>query len=92
MIADRIYDQLLKRGKSRAKMRRSVAKSVTWRIIGTLDTVLIAWIVTGQMILAVSIGSIEMITKMMLYFLHERVWENISWGQKNIYDHTKTTL
>ncbi len=92
MIADRIYDQISNQRQSRSKIKRSVAKSITWRIIGTLDTVLISWIVTGQMILAISIGSIELVTKMMLYFLHERVWEYIPWGQKIMYHHTKTSL
>lgn len=73
-------------------MRRSVAKSITWRIIGTLDTVLISWIVTGHLILAISIGSIELVTKIILYFLHERVWEYIPWGQNNINNHTKTIV
>lgn len=68
------------RDKSRSPLRRSVAKSITWRIIGTLDTMLISWVVTGKLILAISIGSIELGTKMVLYVLHERAWERINWG------------
>ena len=61
---------------------RSVVKSISWRILGTIDTVLIAWIITGTLQVALSIGSIEWITKMTLYFLHERAWNNIKWGRR----------
>lgn len=60
---------------------RSVVKSLSWRVIGTLDTILISWIITGELTLAFSIGSIELITKMILYFLHERLWNTIKWGK-----------
>lgn len=61
--------------------KRSIVKSISWRLIGTLDTILISWIVTGTLSLAFSIGFIELITKMMLYFFHERIWNNITWGK-----------
>ncbi len=60
---------------------RSIAKSISWRIIGTLDTILISWLVTGEITLALSIGSVELFTKMFLYFLHERLWNAMSWGK-----------
>ena len=63
------------------KPLRSFVKSISWRIIGTLDTVLISWLVTGALSVAFAIGSIEMITKMVLYFFHERVWNIIKWGK-----------
>lgn len=61
--------------------KRSIAKSVSWRIIGTLDTIIISWIVTGTLTLAFSIGFIELVTKMVLYFFHERIWNTIKWGR-----------
>ncbi len=61
---------------------RSVVKSISWRILGTLDTFLISWIVTGETSVALSIGSIELITKMVLYFFHERIWNTVKWGKK----------
>ncbi|KPM32420.1 Hypothetical protein I595_836 [Croceitalea dokdonensis DOKDO 023] len=61
--------------------KRSIAKSISWRVIGTLDTIIISWIVTGTLSLAFSIGFIELVTKMMLYFFHERIWNTISWGK-----------
>ena len=63
------------------KPLRSVVKSLSWRTVGTLDTILISWIVTGELTLAYSIGSIELATKMVLYFFHERVWNKIKWGK-----------
>ena len=61
--------------------KRSIAKSISWRIIGTLDTILISWIVTGTLSVAFSIGVVELFTKMLLYFFHERIWNKISWGK-----------
>jgi uncharacterized membrane protein len=60
---------------------RSIVKSLSWRTIGTLDTILISWLITGELALAFSIGSIELVTKMVLYFFHERVWNTIKWGR-----------
>lgn len=68
--------------KSEEVAARSVVKTISWRIIGTLDTILISWLVTGTLKVAISIGSIELITKIILYFLHERVWNNIKWDIK----------
>ena len=60
---------------------RSIAKSISWRIIGTLDTILISWIITGKVKVALSIGLVELFTKMLLYFFHERIWNQIGWGK-----------
>ena len=60
---------------------RSVVKTLSWRTIGTIDTVIISWLITGQVALALSIGSIELVSKMILYFFHERVWNTIKWGK-----------
>ena len=61
---------------------RSVVKSISWRIIGTLDTIVIAYFITGKVGMALTIGSIEFFTKMFLYFFHERAWNSIKWGKK----------
>ena len=58
--------------------KRHVLKSITWRIIGTLDTMIIAWIITGSWEWGLAIGGVEVFTKMILYFLHERVWYKFS--------------
>lgn len=63
------------------KAYRSVAKTVSWRTIGTLDTVIISYFITGDLKMAASIGSIELFTKMVLYYFHERAWNKISFGK-----------
>lgn len=59
---------------------RSTCKTATWRIIASLDTTLLAWFFTGNLGTAVSIGGLEVITKLILYFFHERVWSRIQYG------------
>ena len=54
--------------------KRHIAKTITWRLVGTIDTMLLGWIVTGDLKLGLAIGGLEVITKTVLYFLHERVW------------------
>lgn len=63
------------------KAYRSVAKTVSWRTIGTLDTIIISYFITGDLTMAASIGSIELFTKMVLYYFHERAWNKISFGK-----------
>lgn len=70
-----------KADKKSEKPKRSIVKSISWRFIGTLDTILISWIVTGTLSLAFSIGLVELVTKMVLYFFHERIWNTIEWGK-----------
>jgi len=70
-----------KKDKSSESPKRSIAKTISWRAIGTLDTILISWVVTGTLSLAFSIGIIELVTKMVLYFFHERIWNTINWGK-----------
>jgi len=70
-----------KKDKSSEKPVRSIVKAVSWRVLGTLDTIIISWFVTGQIAMALSIGSIEVVTKMILYFFHERLWNIIKWGK-----------
>lgn len=60
---------------------RSVVKAISWRILGTIDTMLIAYFISGQWKLALSIGLIEWFSKMILYIVHERIWNRISWGK-----------
>ncbi|HIF88447.1 MAG TPA: DUF2061 domain-containing protein [Candidatus Thioglobus sp.] len=63
------------------KTSRSVWKAVSWRIIATMDTVIISYLITGSLKMAASIGSIEVVTKVFLYYYHERAWNKISFGR-----------
>jgi len=64
--------------------KRHLAKAITWRITGTLDTILIGWLITGSIEVGALIGGIEVLTKTVLYYVHERVWyKHIKYGVKN---------
>ena len=58
--------------------KRHILKTISWRILGTMDTILLSWFITGSWKLGLSIGGVEVITKMVLYFLHERAWYKFS--------------
>lgn len=60
---------------------RSLAKSISWRVTGTLDTMLISFLITGKLKWALSIGAVELFTKMFLYYVHERIWNGIAFGR-----------
>lgn len=62
--------------------RRSIAKAVSWRTTGTLDTFILSYLVTGNLIFAGSIAGVETVTKIVLYYFHERIWSAISWGRE----------
>lgn len=57
--------------------KRHIAKSITWRVVGTLDTILLSWFITENAMTGLKIGTTELITKMVLYYLHERAWFNL---------------
>ena len=61
---------------------RSFAKAVSWRITGSIDTFVLSLIITQSFTLAGSIASFEVITKIILYYLHERAWGLVPWGRK----------
>jgi uncharacterized membrane protein len=65
--------------------KRHIAKTISWRIIGTLDTIILSGIITGSWTTGLAIGGVEVCTKMILYFLHERAWYKwVKYGVKNI--------
>lgn len=63
------------------KTSRSIVKTISWRITGTIDTMVISFFITGNLTMALSIGSVEVFTKMILYFGHERIWNKIKFGR-----------
>jgi uncharacterized membrane protein len=64
------------------KHYRSFVKAVSWRATGTVDTIVVSYIVTGKATLALSIGFVELFTKVGLYYVHERIWDRISLGRE----------
>ena len=63
--------------------QRSLAKAVSWRVTGTADTFIISWLITGSLTLASGIAVTEVITKIVLYYLHERAWDRVRWGRRD---------
>ena len=59
---------------------RSISKGASWRIIATLTTVILVFIFTGSVAISLELGAIEVLAKIIFYYLHERVWNKIDWG------------
>ena len=60
---------------------RSIAKAASWRATGTIDTFILSFFFTGSVKLAGSIATTEVVTKLGLFYLHERIWDRVSWGR-----------
>ncbi|MFN8206621.1 MAG: DUF2061 domain-containing protein [Bacteroidales bacterium] len=71
---------------------KSIFKAISWRIVGTLDTILISYLLTGKIQVALSIGSVEVFSKMFLYYLHERVWNAVRWGRMRVFIRNRTSF
>jgi len=69
------------------KAYRSVVKTISWRVLGTIDTIVISYLITGSLAMAASIGSIEVVTKMILYYFHERAWNKLKFGRSEAPDY-----
>jgi adenylylsulfate kinase len=63
---------------------RSVIKAFSWRFLATLTTFTLVWVFTGKIDTALAVGGLEVILKMLIYFLHERGWDKIRWGKTEI--------
>lgn len=61
--------------------KRAVIKAVTYRGLGTLVTMSVIFVFTGELMLSIGAGVVEVVAKMTFYYLHERLWERISWGK-----------
>ena len=66
---------------------RHIAKTISWRIVGTIDTMILAWVISGDAMIGVKVGLLEVITKMVLYYLHEKTWYKSNYGL----NHRKTS-
>lgn len=65
----------------REKNSRSVIKTISWRVWATLTTIALVVTVGGPFKVALAVGALEVFSKMLLYFLHERIWDRISFGR-----------
>ena len=63
------------------KHYRSLVKAVSWRITGSIDTMIISFLITGRLKWALTISGVELFTKIGLYYVHERIWEKVTLGR-----------
>lgn len=61
---------------------RSIAKSISWRIVATLTTTLLVFLFTRNLTVSIGVGSIEFLVKIALYYLHERMWNMSNFGRE----------
>lgn len=63
---------------------RSLAKTISWRVTATVTTMIIVFVMTGEWLIALEIGSIEVVAKLLLGYFHERIWNQLSIGRKSV--------
>jgi uncharacterized membrane protein len=82
LIAETLIDekQHIENAQQRDKPIRSFAKAISWRITGSLDTMVISWFFTSNVSTAMAIGLTEVLTKTLLYYFHERIWNRVPVG------------
>lgn len=61
--------------------KRSLFKTISWRVVASIDTFLISWLISGKISIGISIATLEVITKLIIYYFHERAWDKIKWGK-----------
>ena len=61
--------------------KRSIVKAISWRLVGTMDTFLLSLIITKKVSYAATISIAEVVTKICIYYVHERIWNKIIWGK-----------
>jgi len=64
------------------KRVRSLSKTISWHIVATSTTILLVFIFTGNLLLSAGVGSLELIIKLVVYYLHERIWNMSDFGRK----------
>jgi len=69
---------------SQESHHRSLLKAISWRVTASTDTLLISWLITGKIGLALSISGVEILTKIGIYYLHERIWDRIPLGRAKV--------
>jgi uncharacterized membrane protein len=74
-VHERIYFKTF--GDKVGQRKISLVKGITWRFVGSIDTILISWIYTGDPLMGLKIGTTEFLTKVVLYYFHERIWNKI---------------
>ncbi len=61
--------------------KRSIAKTISWRVVATVITGVVTFILTGRLDFAVTVGIADTLVKFLIYYVHERMWTRISYGK-----------
>jgi uncharacterized membrane protein len=80
MILYYFHEQFWHKSKVKESNKRHLYKTFSWRFLGTADTIAIGWLISGDPFIGLQIGFAEVITKMILYFFHEKIWYRINYG------------
>jgi uncharacterized membrane protein len=72
------------------KHYRSLVKAVSWRVTGSIDTMIITYLITHRWTFALAVSGVELFTKVGLYYAHERIWEKLSFGRVKPRDKDRT--
>ena len=80
MILYYIHERVWFNSTIKSSNKRHILKTFSWRGVGTLDTIVLGWIITGNPLIGLKIGGAEVVTKMLLYFGHEKLWYRIDYG------------
>ncbi|MBC3845180.1 DUF2061 domain-containing protein [Winogradskyella echinorum] len=83
MVLYYVHERLWYKSKVKSSNKRHILKTFSWRAVGTLDTIVLSWIITGNPLTGIKIGGAEIITKMLLYYGHEKLWYRIDFGLDN---------
>jgi len=63
------------------KRVRSLLKAISWRIVATSTTILLVFLLTGNLVISVGVGSLELLFKTVIYYIHERIWNMSNFGK-----------
>ena len=80
MILYYLHEQFWFKSKLISASQRHLIKTFSWRFLGTIDTFVLSWVITGSSMVGIQIGATETVTKMVLYYLHEKAWYKINFG------------
>ncbi|WP_291726233.1 DUF2061 domain-containing protein [Bernardetia sp.] len=89
-LHERVWNRISESNNRFISHGRSLLKGISWRVFGTIDTFMVAFILTGRPSAASQIATFEVITKLALYYFHERVWERVVWGKIDRTPHSTT--
>ena len=80
MVLYYLHERVWFKSTIKSSNKRHILKTFSWRGVGTLDTIILGWVISGNPLTGLKIGGAEVVTKMLLYFGHEKLWYRINFG------------